>query len=216
MRLLRRDAQPATGAQSAGPPWALLSLLLRYPDDRRAAARLEADALPAGPVRDAVRRFVAETDGPPAAQAARYVQTFDLKRRNSLYLTYYSHGDTRQRGMALLRLKKLYRADGLPMDCPELPDHLAVMLAYAALAPPGHGETVLAEHRAALELLRRSLHDDASPYAHVLDAVSLCLGELSVADRAAVATLMRDGPPEETVGLEPYAPGDVMPEGAHP
>ena len=92
--------------------------------------------------------------GRATALAARYVETFDLRRRASLYLTYYAHGDTRERGMALLRLKKLYRAAGLPLDCAELPDHLPVMLAFAALAPAGHGEALLAEHRAAIELLR--------------------------------------------------------------
>lgn len=212
MRRARRPAQRAP----APAPWALLSLLLRYPDGRQAAARDEVAALPHGPVRDALLRFLDATDGPVTEQAARYVQTFDLERRNSLYLTYYRHGDTRRRGMALLTLKKLYRADGLPLDCAELPDHLAVVLAYAALAPPGHGEAVLAEHRPALEVLRRSLHHADSPYAELLDAVCLALGALSVADRATAAELLRDGPPGEAVGLEPYAPGDVMPEGARP
>ena len=132
-------------------------------------------ALPAGPVRDALERFLAGWTGDQTALAARYVETFDLRRRASLYLTYYAHGDTRERGMALLRLKKLYRAAGLPMDSSELPDHLTVMLAFAALAPAGHGEALLAEHRPAIELLRLSLHDLDSPYAHVLDAIAACL-----------------------------------------
>ena len=45
--------------------------------------------------------------------AQAYVETFDLRRRTSLYLTYYLHGDTRKRGMALLHLRRLYRAAGL-------------------------------------------------------------------------------------------------------
>jgi nitrate reductase delta subunit len=188
-------------------PWALLSFLLRYPDAEVVAARAEVASLPAGPVREALERFVAAWDGSPA----RYVETFDLQRRASLHLTYYAHGDTRARGMALLRLKKLYRAAGLPMEGPELPDHLVVMLAFAALAPPGYGEAVLGEHRAAIELLRLSLHDLGSPYAHVLDAVVVGLPELSVSDRAEVARLAREGPPEESVGLEPFAPAEAMP-----
>jgi nitrate reductase delta subunit len=188
-------------------PWALLSFLLRYPDADVFAARAEVGSLPPGPVRAALERFVAEWDGDPA----HYVETFDLRRRASLHLTYYAHGDTRTRGMALLRLKKLYRADGLPMDSAELPDHLVVMLAFAALAPPGHGEAVLEEHRPALELLRLSLHDLGSPYAHVLDAIAALLRPLNITDRAEVARLAHDGPPEESVGLEPYAPASVMP-----
>jgi nitrate reductase delta subunit len=209
----RRHPQPPTAA-----PWALLSFLLRYPDAGVAAARDdvtgEVSALPGGPVREALERFLAGWTGDQTALATRYVETFDLRRRASLYLTYYAHGDTRERGMALLRLKKLYRAAGLPMDSSELPDHLAVVLAFAALAPAGHGEALLAEHRPAIELLRLSLHDLESPYAHVLDAIAACLAPLSVSERGEVARLAREGPPEEAVGLEPYGPPEAMPTGA--
>lgn len=215
MRLRRTPRPPARTQPAAPTPWALLSFLLRYPDARVAAARVEVAgevaALPEGPQRAALERFLAAWTPDATAFAARYVETFDLRRRASLHLTYYAHGDTRGRGMALLRLKKLYRAAGLPLDCAELPDHVAVMLAFAALAPPGHGEALLAEHRPALELLRLSLHDLSSPYAHVLDAVAAGLPELGVHERAEVARLAREGPPEEAVGLEPFAPSDVVP-----
>jgi nitrate reductase delta subunit len=215
---VRRRHEPQ--ADAPRPPWALLSFLLRYPDERLVEARGEAAEevadLPAGPVREALERFLAGMNGDVDALAARYVETFDLRRRASLHLTWYTHGDTRKRGMALLRLKKLYRADGLPLATSELPDHLCVMLAYAELAPPGHGEALLEEHRAPLELLRLSLHDDDSVYAHLLDAVSSALGEVSDSDRAEVLRLVQEGPPEEAVGLEPFAPPEVMPMGARP
>jgi nitrate reductase delta subunit len=202
------------------PPWALLSYLLRYPGPGIADARdelaAEVAALPRGAVRDALGRFMSAWPGDQTALAARYVETFDLRRRATLELTYYVHGDTRERGMALLRLKKLYRAAGLPMDSAELPDHLTVMLAFAALAPAGHGEALLAQHRPAIELLRLSLHDLDSPYAHVLDAVACGLPGLTVSERSEVARLAREGPPDEAVGLEPYGPPEAMPTGAHP
>ena len=207
MRLRRRSEEPA--------PWALLSYLLRYPDTSVATARdeiaAEVGALPAGEVRAALERFLGAWTGGQTELAARYVETFDLRRRATLELTYYAHGDTRERGMALLRLKKLYRAAGLPMESPELPDHLTIMLAFAALADDGRGEAVLAEHRPAIELLRLSLHDVESPYAHVLDAVAALLPPLTVTERAEVARLAREGPPDEAVGLEPYGPPEVMP-----
>jgi nitrate reductase delta subunit len=200
------------------PPWALISFLLRYPSPEVIAARPaladEVDALPDGSVRKSLELFMSAWTGEPTPLAARYVETFDLRRRASLHLTYYAHGDTRERGMALLRLKKLYRAAGLPMNTSELPDHLTIMLAFAALAPPGHGEALLAEHRPAIELLRLSLHDLESPYAHLLDAIAACLPALSVKERSEVARLAREGPPEEAVGLEPYGPPEAMPSGA--
>jgi len=210
MRRSRHSPAPA--------PWALLSFLLRYPTDEVAGARGEVadeiSALAAGPVRAALERFLAGWSGDQTELAAAYVQTFDLRRRASLNLTYYAHGDTRERGMALLRLKKLYRAAGLPLDSAELPDHLTIMLAFAALAEPGQGEALLAQQRPAIELLRLSLHDFQSPYAHVLDALAACLPALTVSERSEVARLAREGPPEEAVGLEPYGPPEAMPTGA--
>jgi nitrate reductase molybdenum cofactor assembly chaperone NarJ/NarW len=201
----RRRAEPH--------PWALLSFALRYPEPgARATIADEVAALPAGAPRAALERFLADWDGGPS----HYVETFDLRRRASLHVTYYAHGDTRERGMALLRLKKLFRAAGLPMASRELPDHLCVLLAFAALAPAGHGETLLAEQRPAIELLRLSLHDLGSPYAHVLDAVAAGLPPLSVRDRGEIARLAREGPPDEAVGLEPYGPPEAMPTGARP
>lgn len=198
--------------------WALLSYVLRYPDAEVAAARDDVVAaiadLPPGPVRDALARFADGWTGGQTELAARYVETFDLRRRASLELTYYAHGDTRERGMAMLRLKKLYRAAGLPMASAELPDHLTVMLAFAALAPPGHGEALLAQHRPAIELLRLSLYELGSVYAHALDAVAALLPPLSVAERSEVVRLAREGPPDEAVGLEPYGPPEAMPAGA--
>jgi nitrate reductase delta subunit len=192
-------------------PWALLSYLLRYPQDGLAAAGAEVTALPRGKVRDALERFL---DGLPDARTlqAAYVETFDLRRRVTLHLTYYEHGDTRRRGAALLRLKRLYREAGLEFDADELPDHLAVMLAFAALAPDGYGATLLAEHLPQIELLRAGLRSGSppSPYAHVLDAVAAALPPLRRDQRAHVERLAQ-GAPGERVGVEPYVPEEVMP-----
>jgi nitrate reductase delta subunit len=190
-------------------PWALLSYLLRYPDDGLVAAPNEVVALPAGKVREPLERFL---DGLPDARSlqAAYVETFDLRRRVTLHLTYYEHGDTRRRGAALLRLKRLYREAGLEFEADELPDHLAVMLAFAALAPKGYGAALMAEHLPQIELLRAGLVDAGSPYAHVLDAVAAALPPLR-RDQRAHAERLAAGAPDERVGLEPYVPEEVMP-----
>lgn len=202
--------------RSAGtPPWALLSYLMRYPDDGLAEAHAAVTELPEGVIRAALERFVDGLPGELTLRAA-YVETFDLRRRVSPHLTFYEHGDTRRRGAALLRLKRLYREAGLEFEADELPDHLAVMLAFAALAPDGYGEALLAEHRPALELLRTGLQDSGSPYAHVVDAVCAALPPLRTDQREHVARLAAEGPPGEKVGIEPYVPADVMPMGARP
>jgi nitrate reductase delta subunit len=69
---------------------------------------------------------------------------------------------------------------------------------------------LLREHRAGLELLRLALHDTASPYADLLDAVSATLPDPSPRDREAVLRLAAEGPPAEEVGLEGYPVPDVV------
>jgi len=194
----------------------LCSLALQYPDDELIAARAglaaaAADLRP-GPAAESLGRFFAWfTETPPLELAQRYVRTFDLHKGSALYLTFYPLGDRRDRGLALLRLKKLYRAAGLPLEGSELPDFLPVMLEFAAVAPREQGELVLSEHRAALELVRLSLRAQHSPYADVLDAVGAQLGHLSVAERARLERITAHGAPTELVGLEPFAPPEVMP-----
>jgi nitrate reductase delta subunit len=196
----------------------LCSLLLQYPDDDLLSAREDlaesVAELPDSPAAEALGRFIGWwTAIDPLAAAQHYVETIDLHKRSGLYLTFYGEGDRRQRGSALLRLKQLYRSAGLPLEgTAELPDYLPVMLEFAAMAPDGRGEMVLREHRAALELVRLSLQEHESPYMHVVHAVCLTLGELPAVDRARVGKLVAEGPPSELVGLEPFAPPEVMPQ----
>jgi len=141
----------------------------------------------------------------PDAVARHYVETFDLRRRCALYLTYYRYGDTRKRGMAMVAFKAAYRAAGLSPSDDELPDYLPMVLDFAGSHP--RGEKLLRAHRADLELLQRALRDVPSPYAHVVEAVCARLPALRRADEALVRRFWESGPPAEEVGLEPGAPG---------
>jgi nitrate reductase delta subunit len=195
--------------------WQTASLLLDYPDERLLARRdlLRSAARALG--NPALTRFLDHLDETPLPElAADYVATFDHRKRCCLYLTYYAHGDTRKRGMALLRFKHAYRIAGYVLGDEELPDHLAVVLEFAATVDPKIGRRLLIEHRAGLELLRLALHDAGSPYADVLDAVSSTLPALAGRERDAVARLAAEGPPAEEVGLAPFAPPEYMPQGA--
>jgi len=192
-------------------PYRLLSLLLDYPRpelDAAIAGEAGADAL------QPLLRWSAETS--LVERQRRYVETFDLDRRTSLHLTYYLYGDTRKRGLALLRLKRMYAAAGLPLAADELPDFLPALLEFAALAPAGYGETLLGEHRLGLELLRLRLSALESPWAGALELLCGSLPRLGPVERDRLARLLADGPPSEQVGLEPFAPPEVMPAGAHP
>ncbi|MFI1991001.1 nitrate reductase molybdenum cofactor assembly chaperone [Actinoplanes sp. NPDC020271] len=188
--------------------WQVQSLLIGYPDEslyeRTGLLRQAAASLPE-PVGGPLLRFLDDlTAVAPGALAADYVATFDHRKRCCLFLTYYAHGDTRNRGMALLSLKQAYTAAGLELTDEELPDHLAVVLEYAAIDPET-GLDLLVAHRAGLELLRLALHDATSPWAAVLDSISATLPPLVGDQRTAVARLAAQGPPAEQVGLTPFA-----------
>jgi nitrate reductase delta subunit len=204
-----------TAASRHAAAWQAQSLLLGYPDDELLARldllRQVADTLDE-PVGGPLRRFLDHVGRTPLPElAADYVATFDHRKRCCLFLTYYAHGDTRKRGMALLALKQTYAAAGLRLTDDELPDHLAVVLEYAATSAQT-GAALLIEHRAGLELLRLALADAGSPWAGVLDSVSATLPPLRGDQREAVARLAAQGPPEEQVGLAPFAPPEYMPQ----
>ncbi len=145
---------------------------------------------------------------------AEYVETFDNRRRCNLFLTYFAHGDTRKRGMALLRFKQTYLRSGSVLDDAELPDHLCVVLEYAATIDQERGRGLMLDHRAGLELLRLSLADTGSPWAPVVDAVTATLPPLRGDERDAVRRLAAEGPPEEEVGLAPFATPEFSPSSA--
>jgi len=193
----------------------IAALLLDHPDHELYAATAElaaaASEIPARSGGRELREFLAYRAriGEHAAQQ-EYVATFDFNKRASLYLSYYRDGDKRQRGATLLGLKRRYRDAGLELTRGELPDFLPAMLEFAALHPD-EAQAVLRRFRAAIELLRASLHEIGSPYAGVLDAVVRVLPAISATELNQARRIALAGPPEELVGLEPFAPPDVMP-----
>jgi len=190
------------------------ALCLGYPDDglleRRPLLREVAATLPVRPAGH-LTAFLDHLDATDPVRLRRdYVETFDLRRRCAPYLTYYAHGDTRKRGMAMLRFTHAYRNAGLTLEQGgELPDHLAVVCEAAARAPEA-GLGLLREHRAGVELLRMALAEAGSPYAEVLDLVRSVLPEPAPADLDRALDLARSGPPAEEVGLEPFAPPEHL------
>lgn len=204
-----------TSVMTPVSPFKLASVLLQYPTtalfegvDLLDAAAAEAPRAS----REPFGRFLAWLRSTPPDQVAKhYVETFDLRRRCALYLTYYRYGDTRKRGMAMLGFKAAYRAAGLEpvtgegeVGGGELPDYLPLVLDFAALH--ARGEKLLRAHRADLELLLRALRQAGSPYAGVVEAVCTQLPALRRPDLALVRRAWAEGPPGEDVGLEPFAP----------
>ena len=210
LTLTRRPANPAgLSERDRRLVWRIAALLLDYPSetmlgmtDQLITAAAELPDSVGEPLLHVLHEL---RGGHPMQLAARYVETFDMRRRASLHLTYYAYGDTRKRGMALLRFKHAYRQAGLQLGDGELPDFLPLVLEFAATIDQLQGERLLGEHVPVLELLRLSLADTGSAYAPVLAAVLATLPPISTADRRRIAELAAEGPPEEEVGLEPFA-----------
>ncbi|MFV0285829.1 MAG: nitrate reductase molybdenum cofactor assembly chaperone [Demequina sp.] len=134
-----------------------------------------------------------------------YVATFDTKRRTSPYLSFWTDGDTRNRGLAILRFKQAYLEHGFSIGDEELPDHLSVVLEFAARGDRLTGDALLVEHRVSIGLLREALAKAESPYAAVVDGILATLPPLTDEIRERMTQLARQGPPQESVGLEPFA-----------
>ncbi|HOW01329.1 MAG TPA: nitrate reductase molybdenum cofactor assembly chaperone [Rhodoglobus sp.] len=183
----------------------LASLLLDYPDAdwfaRLGELRGYFADLPSA-VRSALEEFVslALEDGEVAWQR-RYVATFDLKRKCSLYLSYYATGDTRRRGVALVTFLEAYRAAGWEFDSDDLPDYLPAVLEFSALGDPEIAGALIASHREGVEVLRTALEDLDSPWALVVRTVTLSLPPIDDRTRERFLDLVNEGPPTETVGL---------------
>ncbi|MFE3289978.1 nitrate reductase molybdenum cofactor assembly chaperone [Rhodococcus sp. NPDC059234] len=189
--------------------WRIAALLLDYPTEQTLGMLRDlrdAAATVSGPASEHLLGCIAFMQATPRIElSALYVETFDLRRRSSLHLSYYAYGDTRNRGMALLRFKNAYRNAGVALGEHELPDYLPVVLEFAATTDAARGYRLLVTHRAVVEVLRLSLHDSGSPFAGVLDAVCATVPGLDTDDRRQVAKLAAEGPPEEAVGLDTYA-----------
>ncbi|MEJ9077610.1 MULTISPECIES: nitrate reductase molybdenum cofactor assembly chaperone [Gordonia] len=186
----------------------IASMCLRYPDDdlfsRADMLHAALSEQPRGPAADELHAFLGQLSGRLQQQ---YVDVFDLSQRQTLYLSYWSDGDTRRRGETLASFKRLYRDSGFVVDLHgELPDHLPIVLEFAARVDPVRGVELLTEHRGALELIRFALLDKASPYAHVLAAVCATLPGQSPPDRASAQAMRPRSPETESVGLEPFDP----------
>ena len=174
-------------------------LVARMPDIRGAVADLP------DPTRVPLSSFMDWFAATDLMQVRReYVQTFDMRRTACPYLTYWTHGDTRNRGMAILHFKQAYLDAGFDAGDAELADHLAVVLEFAAIGDQLTGDALLAEHTAAIGLLQSALESVESPYVLVLAAVTATLPEMTPEIAQRMEQIATHGPPVEQVGLEPF------------
>jgi len=161
-----------------------ISHLLLYPGPELRAAMPEVEAALAAdtalrkPRREALVRLARALAGrDPFEVEARYVDTFDRGRRSSLYLFEHVHGDSRDRGPAMIDLLQTYGSAGLHLPAGELPDYLPVALEFASTQPPKVARAFLGEMTHILNAIHAALGRRRSPYATAIAAVIELAGE---------------------------------------
>ncbi|MBR9652549.1 nitrate reductase molybdenum cofactor assembly chaperone [Thalassovita aquimarina] len=183
-----------------------LSLILSYPTPGLQAAMpeiggvLASDTRLTAAARRALRPLV-DTLGSDDIYdlEERYVMLFDRSRTLSLNLFEHVHGESRDRGGAMVSLVETYRAAGYEPATSELPDHLPVLLEFLSTRPFAETQETLADAAHIFEALNARLVRRESPYAAVFAALLQLSG--ATADREAVAELL-DQPEVDPEDLE--------------
>ncbi len=120
----------------------------------------------------------------------QYVMLFDRSRTLSLNLFEHVHGESRDRGGAMVSLVETYREGGFDPATSELPDHLPVLLEFLSTRPFGEAQDTLADAAHIFEALEARLLRRESPYAAVFAALLQLSGEK--ANPEAVAELLKE------------------------
>ena len=132
----------------------------------------------------------------------RYVLLFDRTRSLSLNLFEHVHGESRDRGQAMVDLVALYERHGLALRGSELPDHLPLFLEFLSEIPEPEARGLMAETAHILEAIRQRLEKRKVPYA----AVFSCVQALAAARPASgVVEALLGGPddnPEDLAALD--------------
>ena len=172
-----------------------LSLILSYPtrELQRAMpeirAVLAADARLTAATQRALRTLVDSLAlGDIYELEEKFVMLFDRSRTLSLNLFEHVHGESRDRGSAMVSLLETYRNGGFEPVTSELPDHLPVLLEFLATRPCVEVQDIRADAAHILEALFARLERRESGYAAAFASLLQLAG--GQADKDAVAELL--------------------------
>lgn len=161
----------------------IISVLLRYPDAgvQQLAPAIDAMLIEEGLLSPAQRaalaplvQHLADEDLLDLQEA--YVALFDRGRAVSLHLFEHVHGESRDRGQAMVDLKDRYETQGLEITANELPDYLPLFLEYLSVLPAGQAAEELAQPGLILAALGQRLAERDSAYAAPLQVLAELAG----------------------------------------
>ena len=147
---------------------------------------------------------------------AQYVELFDRGRATSLHLFEHVHGDSRDRGPAMIDLAQTYEKAGLFLTPDEMPDYLPVVLQFVSTQPPLEARAFLDEMAHIFNAIFNALQQRSTPYASVLGALIELAGEKAHAVKVAPDEPL-DAAWEEPVVFDGFSvKGQTKPEQAQP
>jgi nitrate reductase delta subunit len=186
-----------------------LGALLAYPTAElrdalaEIAAALEADERLAEHSVSALHELVGELrDTDPLTMEERYVNVFDRGRLTSLNLFEHVHGDSRDRGAAMVALKQRYEATGYHMATRELPDYLPALLEFLSLRPLSEACDMLSDCAHILRDIGQALCERKSSYSAVFVALLAWIGEPGLEARRSASRLSEKSIDEEWIEAE--------------
>lgn len=174
-----QEAMPEIGAILGADP--------RIAPDTRAALKVLAEGLGQGDLFDLQES---------------YVMLFDRSRTLSLNLFEHVHGESRDRGDAMVSLIETYRAGGFEPATTELPDHLPVLLEFLSTRPPAEAQETLADAAHIFDALAARLERRDSGYVAAFAALSRLAGIRADADAVAGMLAQPDDDPTDLEALD--------------
>lgn len=197
------------GGQTANPTYRILSALLCYPTGNLTAAASELSAMLSDDgllTADQIASLAPLLNSLAADDLIdlqeRYVGLFDRGRSVSLHLFEHVHGESRDRGQAMVDLQSRYTAQGLDISAKELPDYLPMFLEYLSLLSPEQAREELAEPGLIFAALAMRLSEREPLYAAPLAILRDLAGVEAEAAAAAAASIAPAEDPDDLEALD--------------
>ncbi|WP_229633588.1 nitrate reductase molybdenum cofactor assembly chaperone [Duganella qianjiadongensis] len=162
------EAQASKEMATSG--FQLLSILLQYPEAELLQEREALQALIPRNWQGALAPLFAHLAATPLIDLQQqYVMTFDRNPSHSLHLFEHIHGESRDRGQAMVDLLAEYSRHGLQMVGDDLPDYVPLFLEFLSLQDEAEAERLLGDAIHVLAYIGRKLRANGSPYACVFE-----------------------------------------------
>jgi len=190
-----------------------LGALITYPKAELIAALPEIGAVLASSrllpraERERLDALIAEMRGADALDLeGRYVETFDRGRAASLHLFEHIHGESRDRGTAMVELNMIYEAAGYRVAPKELPDYLPVVLEYLSCRSLAEARAMLGDCAHVLRSVGEALLRRGSSYAAVFAALLAVAQEQGLDESKASEAPAREAVDEDWAETPAFAP----------